>query len=407
MDLSLIFRALTPLLRPAENWTHNKVIGREILEKRKLNETALQPILEEAQEKVLDVIQDWDDPESHPLCSFLLSPEAEQIMRQVYAASILNSKENDLDTIKREFLQTFSLYTDIDNSNLEEESIKIFEILVEGCEQVLTNAIDKGRLSAHEAKSNLRHRMVVDELRNIQRVLDCLVKQNKSTFQDILQFEKEYRNPVANRHGFITPPFVDATKKIPMDQIYVCPNFSPNYYSSQMGSQDLSITEFYAVLHRTVLLGDPGGGKSTFSQKLCYDLATQYESRLLADRQVTPFLVILRDYASQKQQDPCSIVEFINDNIKANYQVTSFPSDAVEYLLLNGRAVVIFDGLDELTNTSDRQKIRDDVESFANLYRSVPILVTSREVAYKEAPLYEERFNTFSLGSFDQSQVNS
>ncbi|WP_072061072.1 NACHT domain-containing protein [Crocosphaera watsonii] len=141
-----------------------------------------------------------------------------------------------------------------------------------------------------------------------------------------------------------------------MDKIYVCPNFLPNYYSSQKGSEDLSITEFYTLLHRPVLLGDPGGGKSTFSQKLCYDLATKYENRLLADRQVTPFLVILRDYASQKQQEPCSILEFINDNIKADYQITSFPSDAVEYLLLSGRAVVIFDGLDELTNTSDRKK---------------------------------------------------
>ena len=85
-------------------------------------------------------------------------------------------------------------------------------------------------------------------------------------------------------------------------------------------------------------------------------IVMKYENRLLADRQVTPFLVILRDYASQKQQEPCSILEFINDNIKADYQITSFPSDAVEYLLLSGRAVVIFDGLDELTNTSDRKK---------------------------------------------------
>ncbi|MDJ0660872.1 MAG: NACHT domain-containing protein [Crocosphaera sp.] len=405
IDLSLIARASTPLLKPTVTWTHDKIIGKEILDKRELKETALQPILEEATEKVLDVIQEYDDPETHSICSFLVSPEAEQIIRQVYAASILDSKENNLNIIKREFLQAFSLYTEIDNSHLEQENIKIFEILVEGCEQVLTDAIDKGRLSAHEAKSNLRHRMVIDELRNIQRVVDCLDKQNQSTVQEILQFEKKYREQVANRHGFITPPFVDATKKISMDRIYVCPNFLPKNYSSRTGSEDLSITEFYSVLHRTVLLGDPGGGKSTFSQKLCYDLATQYEKRLLADRQVTPFLVILRDYASQKQQDPCSILEFINDNIKANYQITTFPNDAVEYLLLNGRAVIIFDGLDELTNTSDRQKIRDDVEDFANLYPSVPILVTSREVGYKEAPLNEERFNTFNLGSFNEKQV--
>ncbi|MDJ0598042.1 MAG: hypothetical protein QNJ37_04285 [Crocosphaera sp.] len=191
VDLSLIVRGLTPLLNPAVNWSHDKIIGKERLEKRKLKEIALQPILEEAQEKVLDIIENYDDPESHPICSFLVAPEAEQVIRQVYSASILDSKQNNLDTIKRGFLQAFSLYTDISTKDIEQESIEIFEILVQGCEQVLTDAIDKGRLSAHEAKSNLRHRILVDELANIQRVLDCLHKQNKSTVQEILQFEKK------------------------------------------------------------------------------------------------------------------------------------------------------------------------------------------------------------------------
>ncbi|EAM53318.1 NACHT domain-containing protein [Crocosphaera watsonii WH 8501] len=51
------------------------------------------------------------------------------------------------------------------------------------------------------------------------------------------------------------------------------------------------------------------------------------------------------------------------------------------------------------------KKNRDDIESFANFYPSVPILVTSREVGYKEAPLNEEIFNSFSLGSFNDEQV--
>ena len=103
LDLSLIGKGLTPLLKPTVSWTHDKIIGREILGKRELKETALQPILQEATEKVLDVIQEYDDPESHPICSFLLSPEAEQIIRQVYSASSLDNKENDLDKIEREF----------------------------------------------------------------------------------------------------------------------------------------------------------------------------------------------------------------------------------------------------------------------------------------------------------------
>ena len=73
--------------------------------------------------------------------------------------------------------------------------------------------------------------------------------------------------------------------------------------------------------------------------------------------------------------------------------------------MLNGRAIVIFDGLDELLDTSYRQEIRDDVQSFCNLYPSVPVLVTSREVGYEQAPLDEKMFEVFHLHSFDDEQV--
>ena len=41
--------------------------------------------------------------------------------------------------------------------------------------------------------------------------------------------------------------------------------------------------------------------------------------------------------------------------------------------------MVIFDGLDELLDTHYRQEIKGDIESFCNLYPTVPVLITSRE----------------------------
>ena len=76
-----------------------------------------------------------------------------------------------------------------------------------------------------------------------------------------------------------------------------------------------------------------------------------------------------------------------------------------EYLLRNGRTVVIFDGLDELLDTNRRQEISKDVESFCTLYPSVPIVVTSREVGYEQAPLDERSFEVFRLEPFDNEQV--
>jgi hypothetical protein len=60
-----------------------------------------------------------------------------------------------------------------------------------------------------------------------------------------------------------------------------------------------------------VLLGNPGAGKSTFAQKLCFDLAAKSLDRVFAFRQVTPVLVVLREYGAEKKAHNCSIVQFI------------------------------------------------------------------------------------------------
>jgi hypothetical protein len=127
---------------------------------------------------------------------------------------------------------------------------------------------------------------------------------------------------------------------------------------------------------------------------------------LLNDRKVTAVLVVLREYGGQKKIDPCSILQFIELQAASRYQVPA-PEGALEYLLLAGRLVVIFDGLDELLDTSYRREVSDDVESFSNLYPSVPVIVTSREVGYEQAPLDPQQFNIFRIAPFSEGQVLS
>jgi len=81
------------------------------------------------------------------------------------------------------------------------------------------------------------------------------------------------------------------------------------------------------------------------------------------------------------------------------------PYGAFEYLLLNGRLAIIFDGLDELLDTSYRQEVTKDIESFCNLFPSTPVIVTSREVGYEQAPL-DSRFSVYRLAPFDEKQIH-
>jgi hypothetical protein len=175
--------------------------------------------------------------------------------------------------------------------------------------------------------------------------------------------------------------------------------------AAQHGERSLKLTEFLQRIYRAVLLGNPGGGKSTLKDKLCFDLAANYLERPMGGRRLTPIPVILRDYGAEKKAHNMSIVQFMESVANSSYQLSP-PRGAFEYLLLNGRILVIFDGLDELLETNYRQKITADVESFCSIYPAVPILVTSREVGYEQAPLDDERFEAFRLAPFDENQIS-
>ena len=81
------------------------------------------------------------------------------------------------------------------------------------------------------------------------------------------------------------------------------------------------------------------------------------------------------------------------------------PDGLVERLLLTGRAVVIFDGLDELLDTSRRRDVSDRVEQFCSAYPLTPVLVTSRVVGYDQARLDDAQFTCYRLGGFGDDEV--
>jgi predicted NACHT family NTPase len=68
-----------------------------------------------------------------------------------------------------------------------------------------------------------------------------------------------------------------------------------------------------------------------------------------------PFLVTLRAYAA-KDPPEYSVVGYVEYNLATFYQCPP-PPGLVDLLLLTGRAMVIFDGLDELLDTSRRADV--------------------------------------------------
>jgi hypothetical protein len=83
----------------------------------------------------------------------------------------------------------------------------------------------------------------------------------------------------------------------------------------------------------------------------------------------------------------------------------SGPPGLIARLLLSGNAEVVFDGLDELVDTSRRAEVTAIVEQFSLEYPLASVLVTSRLVGYDEARLDDRQFRIFRIGQFDENRT--
>lgn len=338
----------------------------------------------------------------------ILSPELAAILRLIYcydasAGLTVDEKTPSLKEVRALFRQTMELLLPELRGAEDTAFDSLFEALIEATRQSLSEAANQGLLAAHEALSNERHRALLAELRSVRGELGFLSGNRIPELQEIDSFDAAYRKQVAQRHGSVTPPNVGSQVKVSIDRIFVAPRLS-RVNSSSAEEQQVGLTALLTHLRHTVVLGTPGGGKSTLATKVCYDLATRFDQNLCSGRRLTPVLVVLREYMAAKRSRPCSILEFIELQAGSRYQVMP-PKNVFEYLLRKGRVTVILDGLDELLETQDRAEVSSDVESFATAYPLVPILVTSREVGYEQAPLDPEMFIAFRLAPFVDEQI--
>src|ERR1035441_6319827 len=107
------------------------------------------------------------------LVAYLKSPDAESIVRQIFATSLVGSKKSiTLTALREEFLSSMSKHLDVDELRLRPFADSVLDGLIASVEGSLDAAIKKNVLSAHEAKDATRHQVLLDEILNVQKNLD-------------------------------------------------------------------------------------------------------------------------------------------------------------------------------------------------------------------------------------------
>lgn len=205
-----------------------------------------------------------------------------------------------------------------------------------------------------------------------------------------------YRKAVASEHGSIIPPDFRDRTPVPIETLYVPGRLHTDDPKGAIA--ETSVLDLLETADREVILGDPGGGKSTATAAMAHNIATQ-------DPAHVPFVVVLREYSPNA--DSHSIVEHIEKQARTRYQVDEPPSGLLASLLTVGRGVVFFDGLDELLDASRRREITQRVEAFSTRYPAARIIVTSRKVGYGEARLDPTAFRTHLLSEYNDDDIET
>jgi len=197
---------------------------------------------------------------------------------------------------------------------------------------------------------------------------------------------------------------------------------TPVEFLGRGGSEDqlLPVLLAVAISRFAVVLGSPGSGKSTFVNHLAFCLAQHHldvDYNWLEhlpgwpkdEADLLPVVVTLRDFASWAASQPtageATVGRFL-EHWLADRDLNDFHNVFCESLHA-GRAIVFFDGLDEIPTGAQRAFVRDAVAGFARTYGKVRIVVTCRTFSYQKVDwqLPREQFPVFELAPFADEKI--
>jgi len=156
-----------------------------------------------------------------------------------------------------------------------------------------------------------------------------------------------------------------------------------------------SISGLEALQEHTklVILGKPGAGKTTFLKHIALQCIN---GKLQANR--VPILIALKDFAETPEQP--SLLEYIAEQFTT---CGIIDSAIATQILINGRALVLLDGLDEVQEKDCYrvvQEIRNFVAKFLHCHFVLTCRIATREYTFEE-------FTEVEIADFDADQIAS
>lgn len=197
---------------------------------------------------------------------------------------------------------------------------------------------------------------------------------------------KKYKESLFNNYKEVKIPFRPG-KPLNMADIFIPLNVIDNAEKNQ-----LEIEQAISLYKKSVVVGDPGSGKSMF----CKNILFKYSKNQLKYTKI-PVLVELHRL-SEKSLD---IVTLLENEFKNN----DFPNSSkfLSQCLKSGDLLILFDGYDEI-NSKERSRVTLLVNDFIKKNSKCQYVITSRIAVYKDE-FKDVTEKKLKLIDFDQQQI--
>jgi len=197
--------------------------------------------------------------------------------------------------------------------------------------------------------------------------------------------------------------------RLPIEQVYI-PLRAVGGGQEKGGPGDQRFKSLEQTLeHRKlVIVGDPGGGKSTFLKRLAYEQS---------GRDATQFPILIRIFALEEfihsrvhggtpDAPDADSADWLPRYLEARGSEFQWGLDAAFFRgkLREPSTLILLDGLDEVPNAARREAIARLFERATKAYRDARFVVTTRPAAYEGKATLDE-FETVRIGDLDTEAV--
>ncbi|MCP4535402.1 MAG: NACHT domain-containing protein, partial [Delftia sp.] len=161
---------------------------------------------------------------------------------------------------------------------------------------------------------------------------------------------------------------------------------------------------------RLVILGNPGGGKTTLLRYLALKHAQGAGIEILEIGDLGaarfPILIRIADYAENDVWKEQALSDFLARHCARHECPQAGLADLLSKELDGSNCLVLLDGLDEIVDADDRRGIVGRIEDFVRRYgqRANRFVVTSRVAGYRNAPLGAP-FAHYAVQEMDEAQI--